>query len=346
MEESFQRIQEQGAEIRTIILIFIGAGINLTVGYVTLLSALYALVPSPEKTLASTVPQTAVIFALLYFLVGILYSTSASLTFKPKRIISPIFTQLLTASFVPVIIYYVVSVQQPPISLASGAGLAFGIFWLALLLFGVAGIGQEIVVKRLVGLNGTKEDLSSFSLLVDGKLSDVIHALKKLDVREALDIDKRYDKRPSKHSYVFRTPDYFSRQFFIALMEDSNSNGSRTQLSTVSYTKTRYWIKKPSILKEEQRKNTLEEALREASLTFNLDTTNSPAKLLAYSHGLNVTEPKLFGLKDMSFSSQVILVCLALLIGVVTVLWIAGYMNPDTYETFLVLGGLSILIDF
>jgi hypothetical protein len=344
MEEASRKIEEQGTTIRTIVLIFIGAGVNLTVGYVTLLSALNALISSPTKTLMSNIPQTAIIFALLYFVVGILYSTSASLAFKPKRIISPLFTQLLAASFVPILVYYVISITEPQMSLATGAGVAFVVFMMALGIFGAAGLGQERVVKLLVGLNGTKDDVNSFSLLVDGKLSDVIKVLKKPDVREALEIDKRYDKRPSKHSYVFRTPDYHSRQLFIALMADSNN--AKTQLSTVSYTQTRYWIQKTGSIKEKQRISTLEDVLRGAGLTFNPDTTNSPAKLIAYNHGLGVTEPKLLGLKNVSNSSKAILGCLAVLIGVVTLLWKTGYMNPDTYETFVVLAGLSILVDF
>jgi hypothetical protein len=345
MQVSYKRLIEQEATIRSIVLVFLGAGVNFTIGYVVIISALAALISEPIDTLTAKASQTTVIFAMLYFLIGIIYSSCASLAFKPKRIISPFFSQIVTSSFVPILAYYIISTQHSDWTLATGTEVTFILFFTALVIFLVAGFGQERIVKYFVGLNGTKEDVTSFSLMVDGNLSSVITALKQPDVIEALEIDNRYNKRTSKQSYVFRTPSYFSRQFFISLVEDPQVY-AKTQLSTISYIQTRYWIKKTGTLMEENRKNTLEDALKRAGLAFSNDDTNSSAKVQAYKYGLNVTESKLLGLKSVSVSSWIIMAGLIGLIVLATALWQLGFMTPDTYESFVVVAGISIFIDF
>src|ERR1035437_267181 len=109
MEGINNKIITEEATVRYIVLVFLGAGINFTIGYAAVLSGMYAMVQSPIQTLNTHLPQTATILAASYFIIGIVYSTSASLAFKPKRIISPLYTQIATAAFVPILVMFVIS---------------------------------------------------------------------------------------------------------------------------------------------------------------------------------------------------------------------------------------------
>jgi len=346
IEDIYKRMKEQRTTIRSIVLIFLGAGINFTFGYAVMLSSLNAMIQSPLQTIASNIPQTTVLLAIVYFLVGIIYSTCTSLAFQPKRIISPIYNQIITASFVPVLVIYILATvpRNPPMDLVTGSGTTLGLFILSLVIFLLAGIGQTFVVKSLVGLNGTKEDVNSFGLIINGKFSDVLKALKKPDVREVLRIPKEEDSKRGERSYVFRTPDGSNEQLFIAVIEDSQDN-TKTQLATVSYRQTYYGIGKTGSLMEKVRKETIERALKDAALTFKDDNSDSLARLLAYTHGLAITESKLLGLKSMPPHSKAILIGLILMIAIVTGVWKVGYITLETYETFLIFAGFSALFD-
>jgi hypothetical protein len=104
---------------------------------------------------------------------------------------------------------------NPPIDLVMGSVIALFTFMLSLVLFFVTGIGQTMVVKALVGLNGTEGDVNSFGLLINAKVEDVLKVLKATEVREALQLNRREDKKLGEHSYILRTLHYNSQQFFM-----------------------------------------------------------------------------------------------------------------------------------
>jgi len=205
-----------------------------------------------------------------------------------------------------------------------------------------AGILQTIVVRYLVGLNGTKEDINSFGLVINAKLKDVLKVLRDDEVQEALNI--RDDRKTGQHSYVFRTPLGASKQLFIAIISDLDDK-EKTQLATVTYRQTYYGIMKTGKVIEEERKGTIQRALKKAGITFSNDDTDSLARLMAYTHGLSVTESKLLTLRSMPPHSKAILIGLILMTSLMTIIWKANYITPEMYEIFLVSAGFSILFD-
>lgn len=347
MKETFTKIIAQENIIRYLALVVLGAGINFTMGFAVLTSGLTAMFQSPIQTLSSTIPQTASILAISYFLIGVVYSTVASLASRPKTIISPLYIQIITATFVPILATFLLATLKlnPPPDLLTGSAFALSLFFFALMIFFVTGIGQTAVVKYLVGLNGTKEDVDSFELTINSKLKDVLKVLKDVNVREALNLNKNDDRQIGEHSFVLRTPLGGGKQFFIAVSEDSEDK-TKTQLSTVSYKQTYYGIIKPSSLVTEQRKKTIESALEKAGFTFNVGKTDSLAHTLVYNRGLAITESKLMELRSLPPHSKAILIGLSVMIVIMTLAWkFTPFITVDMYETFLVLAGFSVLFD-
>jgi len=346
MEEIYKKLEAEEATIRYIVLVFLGAGINFTIGLAVMISGITALIQSPIQTLSSTLPQSTTLLATCYFVIGILYSISASLTFRPKRILSPLYIQITTAAFVSIVIMFVFMTVSfyPPIDLVVGSIVALVLFLFSLMIFFVAGIGQTLVVKFLVGLNGTKENVNSFGLLINSKLENVLKVLNSSDFQEALLLDRREKRKTGEHSCVFRTPRAARQQLFIAIIEDPNDN-EKTQLATVSYRQTYYGIMKLGHLVEDQRKRTITSALKKAGLTFSSDNTDSLARLMAYTHGLSITESKLLTLRSLPPHSKAILIGLISMILIMTAIWQGNCITFEMYETFLVFAVFSILFD-
>lgn len=149
MEKIHKKMESEGTTIRYIVLMFLGAGINFTVGFVVMFSGITALIQSPVQTLTSTLPQTVSLLVTCYFVIGIIYSTSASLSFYPKRIVSPLYVQITTAAFFPILVAFIIVTVplNPPIDFLTGAIGTFFLFLFSLVMFFVAGIGQAIVVR-------------------------------------------------------------------------------------------------------------------------------------------------------------------------------------------------------
>jgi hypothetical protein len=342
--EIYKKLEAQMDTIRYIILVFMGAGINFTVGFAVMFSGLTALLQSPIQTLSSKLPQSVSLLVTCYFFIGIVYSTSASLSFYPKRIVSPLYIQITTAAFVPIIIWFLLSTVITPFDFVTGSLVAFSLFLFTLVIFFVAGIGQTIVVRYLVGLNGTKQDVNSFGLIISAKLEDVLKVLRSDDVIEVLNFYPRDGRRTGEHSYIFRTPLGARQQIFIAIIEDTKDK-EKTQLATISYVQRYYRTMKTGQLLEEQRRNTIESALKKAGITFSDDNTDSPAKLMAYTNGLSITESRLLGLRSLPPYSKAIIIGLTLMTILMTALRIGNIISLEMYETFLVFAGFSLLFD-
>jgi hypothetical protein len=281
-----------------------------------------------------------------YFIVGIVFSTSASLSFHPKRIVSPLFVQIITSGFFGILAAFGVSTTNvnPPIDFLTAAAVTFLLFIFSLVLFSAAGIGQTMVVKYLVGLNGTKEDTNTFRLTINGKIEDVSKILAERSVREALSLDENRDIISGKNCRCFRTPLGARQQLLIAIMEDA-SDPKKTHLATVSYKQTFYAIMKSGDVLEEQRKETIKAVLLKGGYGFSEEDDNLRTQSIAYRHGLSVTESKLASFRSMPPYSRAIAVGLILMVVLMTAVWKWNYITFELYETFLVFAGLSVIFD-
>jgi hypothetical protein len=337
--------------VRYVILIVLGAGVNLSLGFgfmVSTFSTIADMIKSGSVNL-STIPNSTVILSLSYLLLGILYSTSVSLLFHPKRIISPIFVQIMTSVFVGLLAVAIVLVQPVPIATtidwASISAEALGLFIISVVPLVFAGIFQEFVVRALVGLNGTRDDTDSFELIVLTKLENVLKLLRNTDFQDALNIDE--EKRIGEHSYVFHTSPSLTHQFFIAVVgvHSDLDDKEETQLATLCYKRTFYGITKTGEHRRENMKDAIERELQDAKYRFDDKIEAYLALQIALDQGLRPTEAKLLTLRSMPPHTKALLIGLVIMFGVMTGLWHANYVNAELTESFYIFGGLAILTD-
>jgi len=336
-------VSEAFSDPRQVVLILLGAGINFSIGFGLFSSGIYALIVSQGGVLlTSGIPIQVSILTIVYFLVGAIYSTAASLALRPKRIINPIFVQLVTGSFVPVLVFYLVILAVPLISIGLAVFVAFITFLLALAMFMSAGLGQFLLVKYLVGLNGTKNDTRSSTLVLDSKLERVLEVLDTGPVHTAFGTELQMRKDNFK---IFRTNPKASEQFYLLVMGDSQ-NGEKTQLATVAYRLGLFGITvgEGKVL-DEMRSNALRQVLSDKGIVVS-DGDATDALTRAYDYALEPTRTKFFGLRSESPHLGFVLVGIVLMFSLTTVLWKLGILPLDLYETFLILSGLALLFDF
>lgn len=341
----YGKLRAKTSSLRQIVLIFLGVGINFSAGLGLMFSSLSVLASSPSVlTQQATLATQAIVLALNYFLIGVIYSTIASLSLHPKRIISPIYTQILTASFVPILIAFLLVTQGQYPNLLTFTVAMLGYFTLSLIIFLAVGIGQTPIVRYLVGLNGTKEDTLSFGLLIDAKLKDILKILRNEEVQYALDIG--YERKISNKAFVFRTNPDYQDQFFISVVSNSDDE-NKTFLAGVLYEQTYYGISK--VLQNhlsDMKLYELKKALQNANISFSEDNSETSALRLACVYALRVTESKLLIFRSLPFHLKAVGLGISLMTVLMLVLWYFKYITIDLFETFLVFAGLAVLFDF
>ena len=345
-EFAIKQLREQMELARYIVFVFLGAGINLTVA----LGLVVQGVPSLRFEIRSDFIEILTL-AIAYLVLGMVYSTITSLSFHPKRIVSPNHIQTVTIPFVATVVVVIILVDPEIIAfvtkipswlLVSLVGL-LAFFTAAFLLVVMAWI-QTPVVRYLVGLNGTKDDMLPAYLLVKAKLSEVLNALNP-NVLYALGVgDGREIKRDT---HLFATAREHQQQFFVIVCPDSE-NREWTQIAAISYELDYYGIGKPprTEIVHKGRINQLKEALKKLAVDSDPPRMLEPASTICHEHALECTESKIMTLTRLPKRHLVTLVG-ALAMGLImTGLWHFKLVNMDLLQTFIVFALLAILFDF
>lgn len=118
------------------------------------------------------------ILTIAYFVVGIIYPFSISLGFQPKRIVSPIHVQLVTIPLVVAIVGDFILRRTSPFNWGFVTGpFIFSALTISSLI--VISSAQTPILRYLVGLNRTMDDVSVASMLIHAKLDEVLKKNKK-----------------------------------------------------------------------------------------------------------------------------------------------------------------------
>lgn len=348
LKEIYGEIEKEASVIRYLILVLLGAGVNFSVGFGVLLSSIIYLTKIPAEVF-SGIPNSTVILSVSYFFIGIVYSASVSLMFQPKRIISPLYIQVVTAAFAAISIVAITLLETPVVGIERSidwqlvSSEAFAAFIIAIGIFSIAGIGQTWIVRYLVGLNGTKGDMNVFGLMVDTKLENVLKILRSDSVQEALRIEE--ERKTGKHSFVLRTGSVgIKHQFFLAVITDPIDEG-KTQLATISYNQNYYGITPTGDLMQKQRVDTIKTALRKAKYTFSIDNSDSLARQIAFDEGLSVTRSKLLVFRSMTTRTIAFIIGMVVITAIVTALQQFNYITTEVADSFYVFAGLTVLTD-
>jgi len=341
--------------IRDYTLILLGAGINLTIAFGLAIQGVNMVAfPTRFPTQPEMLQGVELFFyppylTVTYLVIGIVYSVVASLTSRPKRLISPFFVQLATtALFAVALAYLILRLYVPTLGAFFFAFIVYGT--LALALFFVVGRVQDSIVRYLVGLNGTKDDTSSVSMMIDARVERVLECLDQ--IKYTLQVDE--EGEIAQNTYLYRTRHRERVQRFLVVCPDVDQN--RTQLVMVSYELRQYGIEKTLGLIDDgnMRFAHLIRSFRNYQLKIPSNTiiekhkrnTLLPASTLAYSYALGITESKFLSLRSAMPHYKAILIGIVALFGLTTALRVSNIIADDLYRTFLVFAALSIVFDF
>ena len=149
------------------------------------------------------------ILGFTYLLFTVTYCTISSLTFQPKRIVSPTYIQIVT---VPILFMLMISVMfWKGVRLTEptwqGFASAYGVTLAAimLVLFVVAYIFLSPLVRYLVGLLGTKDDLLVTQLLVHADHNKVLGRILDADFQYAIGIRHQEEARHNIELRIYMT---------------------------------------------------------------------------------------------------------------------------------------------
>jgi hypothetical protein len=176
--QRWEKIKREDTLVRLVILIFAGAGLNVLVLILSLWKVtqqLYLNPPSiqPQIPFITTAPE----LTLLYLALTIIYSISASFSFVPKRVVSPVHIQITTATLLVIFSSYYFLSFQPPLGGTFIPTITVDI----MLYYGIlGGIGwlQAVLVRRIIAVSGTRENIDTKTFSINAPFKTISEILR------------------------------------------------------------------------------------------------------------------------------------------------------------------------
>jgi hypothetical protein len=302
------------------------------------------------KLLAGDLISTGVL-GFAYLLFTLTYSVIASLSFRPKRFVSPTHIQIVTipimfALILDIMFWKGVTLTSPTWEgFASAVGATLALMMFALLVS--AYLVLSPIARYLVGLIGTKDDLLVTQFLVHANHTKILGELLDGDFQYTLGIKEQEEVRHGV--WVLRTEGDAEQQMFVIVCPDS-TNRDFTQVVIVSYELARYGIAPTTRARAVHELNAKEIKARFRNFKVDyvrLDKSRlMPALAVAYENALACTESKILAMRKLSAQHKAIIVStVAILVAVGLLGWI-GKITPDLTESGFLLIGIAMIFEF
>lgn len=295
------------------------------------------------------VTSTAILL-LAYNLFVIAYSVGASLTFQPKRFVSPAQIQVLVTPIIVILILdliyrrgFVAIPNWDAFVSLYGILLAATMFLLLVVTYYVL----SPTARSLVGLLGTKDDLLVKQFLVHAPQTKVLGVFIDADFQYALQITEQEEVR--HNIWLFRTDEEHEQQLFVVICPDSE-NRDLTQVVVVSYELADYGIApttRARAVHELDAKN-----IKQRFQSFRVDEVKlgksklMPALAIAYESALACTESKILAIAKLPTRHKAIIVGTAFILVLIGILGWFGKISPDVTESALIFVGIAMLFEF
>ena len=336
--ETVARLRREADLIRNMILVLVGAGLNCTVGLPLFLSSVY------DWNLV-----TWSVLILAYIAIGIVYTCVASLSFQPKRLVSPTHVQIVTAPFLSVLMMDFLLKQPQYQGWVTFATSYVFVFVSELLVLLIVSMVQTSTTRYLIGLNGTKEDVLSAHLLVNASLDNVLTRIRRDEVQRALGVEREEEAR--RDVFLFRTSRSNEQQRFLVVCRHPNAKGM-TQLVLINYELTYYVILPSPMAAVVQKRDlaTLKDCLEGLTLEDEkqLATRNErliPAVPIAYEYALACTESKILQIIRLHTRDKFIIGGIICMFAIVAVLWLFRKLDDADAISSLILLGIATLLE-
>jgi len=220
VNEALRILRSQFALTHQIVLIIIGAVLQISL----IAGAIWYLTISNALLVPSIFVGQFIALAIGYFLLTLGYSIFTSFTIKPKIIISPLIIQVLTLALyifilaVGISIYpYSFETKQQQENLIQSI-MIFGISMI------VIGLGQEYVIRELVGMSGTKQDIEKITFTINANFVDVKNAMTNEDFLSRFLLSIKVNEED--FLVLLGKNQKRTKQIFVLVPDRSNPNNS------------------------------------------------------------------------------------------------------------------------
>ena len=198
-------------------------------------------------------------------------------------------------------------------------------------------------MRYLVGIEGAKEDTRNTTWVLGVTLEKCLSVLDTEAVHATFRLELMRPR--TKNLKVFRTVYEAYEQFYLLVMKDPHDN-SKTQLVTVAYERGFLGIQKGEAKGlDRMRTEELKRILSENGIPF--EEKDAPEALTAcYYYALEPTEAKVLSVRSLAPHVKAITGGILAIFGLMSLLFVTGYIDGGLYETFLIFAGLSLLFEF
>ena len=340
---NYEKVKKDYSLLRLFILTFLGAGIHVTI----ILVSIWQLSPLTVDQTTLGVPQ--LMYLLGYFGFTIAYCVATTLSFNPKRIVSPLNIQLMVATILVIVFSGILLSQKltpNPQNITTFASFVV-IAVLVPFLLGFAGLVQSEIVRRIVGLNGTEENLDRLTIRLNGDFQTVSNTLKTKEILNLANF--RIKEKESTLILKSRLIDTKEKIIFV-LTRDPRDPLYHSILSTVVYEAGFYSIfksslavtRRDSIIGEIEKRVSLKRLPLDDKESFN----NEPSRI-ALRLALKATEPKIFVIGKIPRHILLIVTATIVFLGILIYSWIFGkFITQDLFVTSLVIVIVALLFEF
>jgi hypothetical protein len=278
-------LAKYNSQTRVIALTVLGTALNSLLAlpaYQAVFNFLY------QQKLDNATSTMLTLFFLLNIIVVLVYCWGASISFHPKRLVNPLHIQLASAGLVTIFIVVAnVKIFFPIHDFLYFITGAIGTIIAAIVQFGIFGVLQLFIVRWLVGLTGTIDDLDRKSFLINADFQTLSNILLGDSFLQTWNLEQK--KRGENLLEVYTS---YSASWQIRLVLGLSKEPNKSILATVAFEKRFYTICYSTAVCDcrDDMIRRIESIIGKNKLS-SIDFNNEPSGV-ALKSALGVTRPK------------------------------------------------------
>jgi hypothetical protein len=296
LNEDLQILRGNFRTLNLTLIILVGAVLQISL----IIGTIWYLFQTNAFQNSSSILIQIIPMIIAYFVLTIIYGVVMSLMIRPKLIVSPFYIQGVTIVFLILMIATTVIVfpssfqtEEQRESIVANISMFFVFIF-------VTGLIQELIVRKLVGLTGTREDTEKQTYNVNASFETLARYLTDVAFLKRYFLTvKEYDK----DFLVIMSKKQAPTQQVFVLVSDENDHASSI-LTTICYQIRFDTFFKTNAAREEREiiLGTLERRMRREKSDFGFiasNTDNEYSLQQSYYYALRPTEARLASLRDI-----------------------------------------------
>ncbi len=339
--EEVEKLQQKSEyQIRVFALTLIGVALNSVLAIPAYQAIFFFLYSS------TSVPPALTVYLVASIILTLIYCWAASIVTSPKRLINPLYVQIASAAVVTLFISVANAHIFASVNLLFSFLTAIVItFLIAIVFFFTFGILQLIIVRWLVGLTGTIDDLDRKTYLIGADFKTISGILLSDSFMDTWNLEKRKIGTELLEIYTSYSASWQIKLVLGKIAEEPN----KSILATVAFEKRFY-----SIFNSSEVSDCRDDMVRRLEFIIGKDKikptnfNNTPSSV-ALTFSLNVTKTKTIvgraELGEIPSFYRNILVLMSVITAVVCILFGFGIIPLDFFATAIIMIIIALVIE-